>query len=233
LSVTADPQSKVYGDADPAFTASYLGFVTGETTAVLGGTLGFSRPPGETVGTYPVTPNGLTSSNYDLTFNAGILTITKASLSVNVNSMNKVFGTPDPAFTASYSGFVNSETASNLLGTLAFQRAPGGAVGDYLISATGLASSNYDIRFNSGTLTITPLPLPITVSILVDATAVTLEWNAVSNVTYRIQFTSDLNALAWTDLPGDVLAGSTTPIQKDVANVPARFYRVLALSAGL
>ena len=149
-----------------------------------------------------------------------------------MNSTNKVFGTPDPAFTASYTGFVNNETVANLLGTPVFQRAPGGAVGDYLISATGLSSSNYDIGFTSGTLTITPLPLPITASIVADASTVTLSWNAVSNVTYRIQFTSGLNVSAWTDLPGDVVATASAAIKKDVPNVPTRLYRVLALSAG-
>jgi hypothetical protein len=36
LTVTADNQTRVYGAADPAFTASYSGFVNGETLASSG-----------------------------------------------------------------------------------------------------------------------------------------------------------------------------------------------------
>ena len=79
LFVTADDKTKVYGAADPAFTVRYAGFVNGETSAVLGGTLGFTRAPGESVGIYPITPGGLTSGNYAITFHAGTLTITAPS----------------------------------------------------------------------------------------------------------------------------------------------------------
>ncbi len=76
LTVTAE--SKVYGSDDPAFTVSYDGFVTGEDETDLGGTLAFTRAPGETAGTYTITPSGLTSANYDITFVTGTLTITAA-----------------------------------------------------------------------------------------------------------------------------------------------------------
>jgi hypothetical protein len=59
---------------------------------------------------------------------------------------------------------------------------------------------------------------------------VTLGWNGVSNVTYRVQFTADLNDTAWTDLPGDILADGTGPARKDVLSAQNRFYRVIALA---
>ena len=77
LTVTADNQTKITGEANPAFTVSYSGFVLGEGPGVLGGTLTFSTlattssPPG----TYTITPGGLTSSNYDMTFVSGTLTV--------------------------------------------------------------------------------------------------------------------------------------------------------------
>ena len=43
---------------------------------VLGGTLTLTRAPGENVGSYLITPSGLTSANYAITFNTGTLTIT-------------------------------------------------------------------------------------------------------------------------------------------------------------
>jgi hypothetical protein len=76
LTITANNTNKVYGAADPTFTVAYAGFVNGETTVVLGGTLTLTRAPGENVGSYLITPSGLTSANYAITFNTGTLTIT-------------------------------------------------------------------------------------------------------------------------------------------------------------
>jgi hypothetical protein len=230
LSVTADPQNKTYGNPDPAFSASYQGFVTGETTAALGGALVFSRNPGENVGAYTVTPSGLTSSNYDITLNSGVMSITKAPLSVEFVSTNKVFGTPNPVFAVVYSGLTNGDTAASLQGGLVFQLAPGTAPGDYQVTAAGLTSPNYAISYSPGIFTISALPAPIVLSISSDTGAVTLGWNGVSNVTYRVQFTADLNDTAWTDLPGDILADGTGPVRKDVLSAQNRFYRVIALA---
>jgi streptogramin lyase len=77
LIVTANNVTKIAGEANPTFTVRYNGFVLGEGPSVLGGTLSFSTtatassPPG----TYAVTPGGLTSSNYAITFVSGTLTV--------------------------------------------------------------------------------------------------------------------------------------------------------------
>ena len=42
---------------------------------MLGGTLALARAPGENVGSYLITPGGLTSGNYAISFNSGTLTI--------------------------------------------------------------------------------------------------------------------------------------------------------------
>jgi len=86
LDVTADDKSKIYGDAEPTYTASYSGFVLGEDESVLGGTLSFDRDEGEAVGTYNITPSGLTSTNYDISFINGTLTITQASPTLDLLS---------------------------------------------------------------------------------------------------------------------------------------------------
>ena len=76
LVVSADAKTKIYGTADPTFTVTYAGFVNGEAPAALGGTLTLTRAPGENVGRYLITPGGVSSGNYAITFNAGTLTIT-------------------------------------------------------------------------------------------------------------------------------------------------------------
>ena len=229
LSVTADAKTKVYDAADPAFTVTYTGFVNSETAAVLGGTLAFGRAPGENVGSYLITPNGLTSANYTITFNTGSLGITKAALSVTADAKSKTFGTTDPVFTAAYAGFVNSETPAVLGGTLTFTRVPGETVGAYLITPSGLTNVNYAITFNTGTLTITapaPLMLPLT---RVGTTNIVITWSAVSNGTYRVQYNPVLNTTNWTDLIGDVIATGSTASKTDAMTTTNRFYRVRVL----
>src|SRR5205823_14870682 len=61
------------------FTVTYVSFVGTDDPSVLGGTLVFS-PTAATAqylaspGTYTITPSGLTSSNYAITFKTGTLT---------------------------------------------------------------------------------------------------------------------------------------------------------------
>jgi len=85
LTITANNASKVYGSANPTFTATYSGLVSGESPTNLGGTLTFTTSAVTTspVGTYAVTPGGLTSTNYAITFVPATLTIT---LSVSTSS---------------------------------------------------------------------------------------------------------------------------------------------------
>jgi len=75
LTVTADNASKLVGAPNPTFTASYNGFVLGQGPSVLGGTLTFNTTAttSSPAGTYPITPGGLTSSNYNITFVDGTL----------------------------------------------------------------------------------------------------------------------------------------------------------------
>jgi hypothetical protein len=103
LTVTADDKTKVYGAADPSFTASNAGFANSETPAVLGGTLTFTRAPGESVGDYPITPSGLTSGNYTITFNSGTLTITAPAPTIL-----SLTGTDTPNVTIEWSAVSNA-----------------------------------------------------------------------------------------------------------------------------
>ena len=76
LDITADDTVKAYGAEDPEFTVSYAGFVSGEDEMDLGGSLVVQRATGEMPGNYMITPSGLTSGNYAITFKTGLLTIT-------------------------------------------------------------------------------------------------------------------------------------------------------------
>jgi hypothetical protein len=95
LTLTTVNTSKVYGQALPGFSVNGTGFVNGDTVASLGGTLSFSTSAAATSapGTYNVTPSGVTSPNYTISFAAGTLTISRANttttLTANPSPSNK------------------------------------------------------------------------------------------------------------------------------------------------
>ena len=91
LTVTAGNTNRVYGAANPAFNASYSGFVNGDTVTVITGApdLSTSANASSAVGSYAITPSigTLSATNYVFpTFNSGTLTITKASAANVVGS---------------------------------------------------------------------------------------------------------------------------------------------------
>jgi len=156
VTVTADPQTKVYGSADPALTyTNSPALVAGDSF-----TGALSRVAGEAVGSYAINQGGLAlSANYILNFVGTNLTITVAPLVITANSTSKVYGQTlvfaGTEFTAA--GLTNGDTISSVILT------SGGAtntatVGSYDIVATGATGSgltNYTIGYSNGTLTVT------------------------------------------------------------------------------
>jgi hypothetical protein len=165
LTITANNASRLYGAADPSFTASYSGFVNGDTSAALGGTLtcAGNDTPGSPAGTYAINCSGQTSPNYSITYVQGTLTITAAPLVIAANNTSRQYGAPDPAFTATYTGFMNGDTPAVLTGALACTGGDTAStpVGAYVINCSGLSSPNYSISNVPGTLAITPAPLTV------------------------------------------------------------------------
>ncbi len=92
LTITADNKSKIYGESDPELTATISGFVDGEDLADLQGQINFDREVGEALGIYDITPSGVSSNNYKITFEKGQLTITSAdSIKLEVNGYEDVY----------------------------------------------------------------------------------------------------------------------------------------------
>jgi hypothetical protein len=80
LAVSANSVGKVFGAPLPAFSAGYAGFVNGDGPGQLGGTLTLTTTATATspVGPYAITPAGLASSDYTISFLPGTLTISPA-----------------------------------------------------------------------------------------------------------------------------------------------------------
>lgn len=77
LTITAQNASRQQGQANPTFSVSYSGFISGESQSVLSGTLLVSSTANASspAGTYPIVPSGVTSTNYAITFVNGTLTV--------------------------------------------------------------------------------------------------------------------------------------------------------------
>ena len=163
LTITAEDKTKVYGAADPDFTASFEGLVNGDTEDDVTG-LTFAGPPtGSDVGDdYAITVADATNPNYDMGYVDGTLTITPAPLTITADDKTKVYGAPDPAYTASFDGLVNGDTGDEITGIVFAGPPTGSDVGEYDITATGATNPNYDVDYATGTQTITPAPLRIT-----------------------------------------------------------------------
>jgi hypothetical protein len=86
LTVTADDQTRLVGQADPVFTATITGFVNGDTLDTSGVTGAAAFASDDTAdspaGTYTITPTQgtLTAANYTFTFVVGTLTVNPAPL---------------------------------------------------------------------------------------------------------------------------------------------------------
>ncbi|MBO7115783.1 MAG: hypothetical protein J6V87_01895 [Prevotella sp.] len=161
LTVTAKPKSIAYGDAPANNGVEYDGFVGGETSTVLGGSLDYdySYTQYDDVGdNYTITPKGLTSNNYNISYVAGTLTVNPKALTITADAKEKAYGDDDPALTYTFEGLVGSDAITGAL-----SRDAGENVGTYPINQNTLtASSNYTISYTGANLTINPKPLTIT-----------------------------------------------------------------------
>ncbi|KXK65864.1 repeat protein [Christensenella minuta] len=155
LTVTAEDMAKVYGQENPQFTVSYSGLVNGESGAVLLGTLAFDCAADtlSPVDSYAVTPGGLTSDNYEISFAEGVLTVTPKPVTVTAENKTKTAGDADPALTAVVSGLVGSDTLQYTLG-----RDAGEAAGTYAIRVAPGSNPNYSVKTVDAVLTITAAP---------------------------------------------------------------------------
>ncbi len=165
LAIKAENIEKTYGPAMPSLRVSYEGFVNGDSPRSLPGLLlvntsaTSSSPPGA----YPIFVSGVSSSNYNIAFFSGTLTINPANLIIMAKNARKTYGPSMPSLGAYYFGFVNGDTASSLstplsLKTTATSKSP---VGVYPIIASGASSPKYNIIFIDGELTMNPANLTI------------------------------------------------------------------------
>ncbi|HVV94236.1 MAG TPA: MBG domain-containing protein [Hyphomicrobiales bacterium] len=175
LTVTADPESKTYGDA---FTFggtefSTTGLVNGDTvTSVDLASAGAPATATVAGGPYTITAGNATGTglgNYAISYVTGLLTVDTRALTITANSLSKTYG---DAFTfggtefSTSAGLVNGDTVTSV--DLASAGAPATATvagGPYAITASNAAGTgigNYAITYVPGALSVTPKALTVT-----------------------------------------------------------------------
>ena len=162
ITIAADAKNKVYGGSDPALTYHITsGILAGGDT--FSGTL--TRDAGENAGSYAIKQGTLSlNANYTVNFTGAILTINKAALTIIAEDKSKAYGQLNPVLTASYNGFVKDDSPSSLTTqpTLTTTATASSSIGNYTITASGAAASNYTISYVEGNFSITQATLTIT-----------------------------------------------------------------------
>ena len=153
ITITIKNCSRGYGEANPTFEYEVTG-------GDLEGTPSFSCTATATspVGTYQITGSKGSVTNNNVTFVSGVLTVTKAMLTVTADNCTMTQGGQMPELTLTYSGFKNDETASVLTTrpTASCVATSESNTGEYEITVSGGEAQNYDFTYVAGTLTIKP-----------------------------------------------------------------------------
>ena len=158
ITITANDASMVYGDTPPIYTCWYSGFVNNENESVLlqQPALASNASVHSNVNTYAIVPSGAEAQNYAFIYVNGILTISKAPLTIMANNAIRKQGEPNPIFTLSYSGFKNNENYSVLdkLPTAVCTANENSPAGYYDIVLSGGSDKNYSYALFNGTLEV-------------------------------------------------------------------------------
>jgi gliding motility-associated-like protein len=153
IAVTADAQTKVYGDQDPSLTYTFTpALITGDSFS---GSL--TRAAGENTGTYAISQGTLAlSTNYNLIPTNGVMTINKATLNVTADDKVKTYGDVNPVLTVTYTGFkgIDDKTVIDVPPAITTVAVRYSIPGTFSIVPALATDNNYLFNYTEGNLTI-------------------------------------------------------------------------------
>ena len=152
VKITAKSYSRVYGDANPNFEYEVSGAALEGTPEIICEATATSP-----IGTYDIIVKEGSVKNYNVTYVKGVLTITKAPLSVKAGTYTKKQGEDNPEFTPLYEGFKNNETETVLTmkPTATTTATKESAPGEYVVTVSGGEAQNYEMSYTNGKLIVT------------------------------------------------------------------------------
>ncbi|HUA36983.1 MAG TPA: MBG domain-containing protein [Candidatus Sulfopaludibacter sp.] len=234
LTITATANTKTYdGNTSATTVPSVAGLQGFDTVANLAETYDTQNAgTGKTLNVSAYTVNdGNGGANYTVSTVASAAgVINPATLTVTADNKSRMCGQPNPALTASYSGFISGENTNVLnspavLSTTATMNSPAGA---YPITASGATAANYSVSYDNGTLTVVQAPQLSCAMVNVGGTGqFVISWPTITNQTYQIESATNLAAPAWTPvgspLPG---TGAVLTVTNNMNGIPQCFFRV-------
>ena len=160
LAITAKPKSITYGDAPANDGVNYGEFVNSETPDNLGGTLSYAYNYAQygDVGSYTI---GLTSNNYEITFNAGTLTVAQKDVGLSWSTPTSFgYDGAEHGLTATATGLVNGDEIGV---TVAGEQTNAGNHTATASELTGTKAGNYKLPdANTQTFTISRKAVTVT-----------------------------------------------------------------------
>nr|WP_320022325.1 Calx-beta domain-containing protein [uncultured Draconibacterium sp.] len=252
LTIMADDKTKVYdGMVYSPFTVSYAGFVTGEDNTDLGGALTFNgtaTTATDVRSDYVITPGGLISDNYAITFVDGTLSITKAAQIITFNEIPLKHLETDPDFN------LDATSSSGLAVTYSYSHSSATAPAE--VSPTGfvslLASGEVEITVSQeGDNNYLPAE-PVTRTMTIESSDASIHSITINGVTYdspdqeiyylidcndekdkvEIDFSTEANATGNTGLNFEIETPTPGIYRKEIQvtsqdNTNTRTYRVV------
>ncbi|MGP1471835.1 MAG: two-partner secretion domain-containing protein [Schwartzia sp. (in: firmicutes)] len=177
IAYTVGDSSRIYGNANPAFTGSFAaGSFVGTDAADLT-KVSYTTAAGTTssVGNYAVGANGTNwgevlgarARNYIVTATPGTLNVTPRTVTYAVGNATRVYGDANPAFTGSFANMVNGDAVNAAKIRYATTATQETSVGSYEVDAAPVGGNwgtvlgaNYTVSaVHKGSLTITPRDL--------------------------------------------------------------------------
>ena len=166
LTVTAESRNVTYKDEPPVYSSTFEGFVNGENTEVLGGTLSYecAYAAGSDVDEYKIIPSGLTAENgnYVITYQPGKLTVSQAKPEFelrNLDQLNRVYDAKNTAPEA-WTDSDGNMTVTIKKGSEILTEAPMNA-GTYTVEVYTEAGKNYEAGSQTFSFEIKKAPLSV------------------------------------------------------------------------
>lgn len=166
LTVTAESRNVTYKDEPPVYSSTFEGFVNGENTEVLGGTLSYecAYAAGSDVDEYKIIPSGLTAENgnYEITYQPGKLTVSQAKPEFelrNLDQLNRVYDAKNTAPEA-WTDSDGNVTVTFKKGSEILTEAPMNA-GIYTVEVHTEAGKNYEAGSQIFSFEIKKAPLSV------------------------------------------------------------------------
>ena len=169
LAVSTNDCARMYGEDNPQFPLSYVGFANNDDEKAITNTpvAVCSATKESNVGKYSIIPSGGVADNYNFIYKESTLTVTKAPLTVKAEDATREEGKENPEFTITYNGWKLNDDESVLTSKpkVTTTATVSSSAGKYPITVSGGAAENYDLSYQNGTLTVTAAPT-ITVTVV-------------------------------------------------------------------